>query len=137
MKRRALMQIAVVTAAGAGLLYLGYRIPGTILCIMAGLLLILAIVAPGVLQTLQELGIRLGSVVGTGIGVVTLTLVYCSVFSLGSLWLRLRSVDPLQRRFPGEGSNWIDRVGFGTEKSLYAKPYSHPHGDRQSKDSRA
>lgn len=132
------MQIVVVVAAGAGFLYFGYVIPGTILCVMAGLLVALAIFAPAILRTLQDLGIRLGSIVGTAIGVVSLTLVYWSVFLLGSLWLRLRRVDPLNRPFPGDGgSNWIDRVGFGTDKALYSKPYTHPHGERRSKGSAA
>jgi len=136
MNQRALMQIVFMATAAAGLLYFGYAIPGTVLCVMAGLLLALAIFAPAVLKTLQDLGSRFGSLVGTGIGMVSLTLAYWSVFLLGSLWLRLRGVDPLNRPFPGDGtSNWIDRVGFGADKALYSKPYSHPHGERRSKGS--
>jgi hypothetical protein len=136
MNRRVLIQILFTAAAGAGFLYFGYVMPATILCVMAGLLVTLATLAPSVFQTLQELGTRFGALVGSAIGVVSLTLIYCSVFLLGSLWLRLRGIDPLNRLFPGDGgSNWIDRMGFGTDKTLYSKPYTHPHGDRRARGS--
>jgi hypothetical protein len=138
MNQRVLIQLLFMAAAGAAFLYFGYVIPATILCVMAGLLVTLAIFAPSVFRTLQDLGSRFSALVGSAIGVVSLTLIYCSIFLLGSLWLRLRGIDPLNRLFPGDGrSNWIDRMGFGTDKALYSKPYTHPHGERRAKGSDA
>lgn len=136
MTRQGTIQVILLTAVGAVLLHLGYTVPGTILCVLAGLQVALAIVAPAASQTLQELGARLGRRVGTVLGVIMLTLVYYSVFLGGGLWLRIRRIDPLKRRFPTHSrSNWVDRVGFGADPTLYGKQYTRPHGRGEARRS--
>jgi multisubunit Na+/H+ antiporter MnhB subunit len=100
---------------------------------MLAIVVILAFVAPGVLGTVQELIKRAGVRVATGVGIVLLTLVYFSLFLPASLWLRLIRTDTLNRSFPGgRTSNWVDRIGYGTDKVLYTKPYSRPHSAERS-----
>jgi hypothetical protein len=119
--------------AGGVLLYLGHTIPGTILCCLAGLLLLLGLFAPSVQNTLLELGEQLAKVLVTALSALLLTLLYYTLFLAGSLWLRIRSVDPLNRRVPRNGqSNWLDRVGHGADKALYQKQFSAPHSQRGS-----
>ncbi len=127
-RTKAGIQILLMAAVGSLFLRLGYRVAGAILLGLASVLVLLAVVAPAVLATLQELAERISVRLASGIGVVILTLVYYSLFLAGSLWLRLRGRDPLDRRFPGDGSsNWIERQGYGDDPALYTKPYTHPH----------
>jgi hypothetical protein len=122
------LQILLMAAVGSLFLWLDYRIAGTILLVLASALVLLAAVAPAVLATLQELTKRVGARLASGIGIAILTLMYYSLFPAGSLWLRLRGQDPLDRGFPGDGSsNWIERQGYSADPELYAKPYTHPH----------
>jgi hypothetical protein len=118
----------MMAAVAAFLFFIGRSTAATILCALTATIGILALVAPGTLQTLQEVGTRVGIAVGTGLGLGLLTLVYCSVFVAGAVWLRIRHIDLLNRSFPSHGeSNWIDRVDYGTDKRLYAKQYTRPH----------
>lgn len=118
-----------MTAAGAGLLALGWAWPARLVLGAAAFLAVLAVVAPGVVETLDRASVRLGRAIGTGVGAVVLTLIYHSVFLAGGAWLRLRGGDPLHRRFPvGGTSNWVEREGFGVDRTLYAKQWTRPHG---------
>jgi hypothetical protein len=129
MTKATIVQLIAMGAGAALLYFFGHRTAATILGSLAGVVVVLAVVAPGALHTLQELINRLVKWFATTLGLVLLTLVYFTVFCPGALWLRLRSIDVLNRSFPSGGqSNWIDRVGYGTEKLLYEKPYTRPHG---------
>jgi hypothetical protein len=134
MTKPTIIQLALMGSAVALFLYLGHRTAATIVGSLAGLVLLLALVSPGTLHTLQEAVNRAGAWVATGIGLGLLTIVYFTVFWLGALWLKLLRIDPLNRAFPGDGgSNWIDRVGYGKDKLIYGKPYTLPHAAPRSK----
>jgi len=116
-----------MTAAGVGFVALGWTRPARVG--LAALLAVLAVAAPGVVETLDRASARLGRALGTAIGAAVLTLIYHTVLLAGGAWLRVRRRDPLDRRFPiGGRSNWIERAGFGTERQLYAKQWTRPHG---------
>jgi succinate dehydrogenase/fumarate reductase cytochrome b subunit len=134
MTKQTLIQLVLMVSAATLFFILGHRIAATVLSVFAGLVLTLALVMPAPLQTLQELVRRAGAALGSGIGLVLLTLLYFSLFLPVSLGLRLFRVDVLNRNFPSSGkSNWIDRVGHGTDKRLYTKLYTRPHASDQSK----
>lgn len=136
MIKHAVIQISVMVMAGAVLWFFDHTIPAAVLWTIAGTLVLLGVVAPSVQRTIVEAGIRLGQLVATGFGIVLLSLVYLSVFTAGATWLRIRGIDPLNRSFPRNGvSNWIERQGYGIEKTLYSKQYSHPHGAPRPKAS--
>jgi hypothetical protein len=138
MTKQTITQLTVMAAAAALLFIRGHRRAAFVLGGLAALVLLLSVVAPGALHTLQELVGRAGARLSSALGVVVLTVVYVLVFVPGALWLRLLGQDPLNRRFPGEAkSNWIDRSGYGQEKSLYTKPYSRPHTGGRGKGSRS
>lgn len=135
MTRATITQLATMTAAAALLFFLGRQTAAIVLASTALLVLGLALVAKGPLHTLQTGIERLVSWLATGLGLALLTVVYFSVFLGGALWLKLLRIDPLNRGFPNRnGSNWIDRLGYGTDNSLYSKLYSRPHGDPRSKE---
>ena len=127
----------IVMATAAGLFYFfGHVRAASVLGGMTGVVLILAFVAPGALHTLQQAAARFTAWVSSGIGLGLLTVLYFSIFLAGALWLRLRSIDVLNRSFPSRGkSNWIDRIDYGTDKLLYKKPYTRPHAARGAKRS--
>ncbi len=134
MNRATITQLLAMTAAAALLFFLGRQTAAIVVGSLACVVLVLALVAPGPLHTLQTGIERLVSWLATGLGLALLTVVYFSVFLAGAVWLRLLRIDPLNRSFPSRaGSNWIDRVGYGTDNALYSKLYSRPHGDPGSK----
>jgi len=129
MTKSTIVQLVLMGAAAALFYFLGHRTTASVLGILAGVVVALAIVAPAALHTLQELVRRLGGWIASTLGLVLLTVVYFLVFFPGALLLRLRRIDLLNRAFPSQGkSNWIERVGYGTDKLLYHKPYTRPHG---------
>jgi hypothetical protein len=129
MTKSTIVQLVAMGAAAALFYFLGHRTAATVLCSLAAVVLVLAVVAPGALHTLQELIERLVGWFASTLGLVLLTVVYFTVFLPGALWLRLRRVDLLNRAFPGRGkSNWIERIDYGTDNLLYQKPYTRPHG---------
>jgi hypothetical protein len=133
MTRATITQLLAMTAAAGLLFYFGRQTTATVLGAMACVVLLMALFAPGPLHTLQTGIERLVRWLATGLGLVLLTIVYFSVFLGGAIWLKLLRVDMLNRSFPGRGrSNWIDRIGYGTDKALYSKLYSRPHGDVKS-----
>lgn len=124
---RATIQFVVMLVVGIVFLSLGHTIPGAIVIGIGLVLTTLAVLAPSAYQTIQELMVRLGALVSTGIGAVLLTLVYFTVFAAGSGYLRLRGKDPLDRKTDaGRMTNWIDR-DLQPAPSTYAKQYSLPH----------
>ena len=127
MSRLTVAQLVSMAAAAALLYLLGHSTAASVLAALAAVVLALALGAPGVLRTSQELASRALGFVATATGIALLGVVYGSVFSIGALWLRIRHVDPLDRSFPTQGeSNFVDRVGYG-DKRLYTKPYTNPH----------
>ena len=130
MTRNTITQLVAMTGAATLLFFLGHRTPAIVVAVLGGLTLLLALFAPGPLHTLQTAIERLVTWLATGLGLALLTLIYFTVFLGGALWLRLRSIDPLNRTFPGRSrSNWIERTGYGTDDALYSKLYSRPHGE--------
>jgi hypothetical protein len=129
MTRPTITQLVAMTAAATAFYFFGHRTAALVLGVLAGIVLMLALFAPGPLQTLQQAIERLVSWLATGLGLVLLTLVYFSVFLGGALWLKLWRIDPLNRKFGGGASNWIDRTDYGTDVTLYSKLYSRPHGE--------
>jgi hypothetical protein len=129
-------QLIVMAAAAGALYFLGHVRAASVLGALTAVVLILAFLAPAVLETLQQAAARIASWVSSGIGLCLLTVLYFSIFLAGSVLLRLRSIDLLNRSFPSRGkSNWIDRIGYGKDKLLYKKPYTRPHFARDSKGS--
>jgi hypothetical protein len=128
MTRATITQLLAMSAAASALYFFGRPTAALVLGVLAGVVLLLALFAPGPLETLQTGIERLVSWLATGLGLVLLSLVYFSIFLGGALWLKLWRIDPLNRKF-GLGSNWIDRTDYGTDVTLYSKLYSRPHGE--------
>jgi hypothetical protein len=117
-----------MVTAGAVLWALGHPVLAAVPLGLAVVVGVLALVAPSALATFETLVARAGQLLGNALGAVALALMYCTAFTFGGLWLRLRGIDPLNRRFPTAGrSNWIERVP-SADPALYAKQYSGPHG---------
>ncbi len=133
MNKQAVFQIVPMAVAGGVFVYLGHSIPGAILCCLASTLVVLGFVAPSVQGTLVELGEHLAKLLVTGFAALLLICLYYTVFLGGSLWLRLRGIDPLNRSLPTHGqSNWVDRVGYGADKAFYGKQFTSPHSQSGS-----
>jgi hypothetical protein len=103
MTRYTTIQLVIMSVATALLFYFGHFITAIIACILTVLIATLALFSPSALHTFQEMGKRVGGWVGTGIGIVLLTLVYFTVFLPANLLLRIARVDLLDRRFPTGG----------------------------------
>jgi hypothetical protein len=114
--------------AGGVLWALGHPRMAAVPLVLAAVVSILALVAPPAVTALEKLATRAGVLFGAALGAVALSLMYLTTFTMGGLWLRLRGIDPLNRRFPTHGrSNWIERTS-DDDPSIYAKQYSRPHG---------
>lgn len=134
MTLRGVVQIALLGAIAALLFWFGHTTPGWILAGMAGCFLLLGLFAPSVHETLLDLVDRLARAVGNVLGIILLSSVYFTLFVLGACWLRITRIDPLNRKFPGDGeTNWIDRAHYGAGPIAYTKQYSQPHGQRGGK----
>jgi hypothetical protein len=128
MTRYTIIQLTIMVAATAILYYFEHLVAASIVGGLTVVIATLALAAPGVLHTIQEMGKRAGVWVGNGIGVLLLTIVYFTLFVPGSLLLRIARIDLFNRRFPTRGtSNWLDRINYGDDKLLYKKSYSRPH----------
>ena len=134
MTRQLIVQLVFMIAAIAALYYFDRFISATILCLLALVVVTLALVAPDRLYRIQQMGKRAGLWVGNGIGVFLLTVVYFVLFVPGGLLLRIARIDLLNRRFPTRGkTNWRDRINYGEDKLLYKKLYTRPHAANGSK----
>jgi hypothetical protein len=128
MSKRTIFELCLMAAVAVTFFLFGHRTAASVLGVLFSLVLLMALFAPSALKTFQELVKRAGVWVGTAIGVVLLTLVYFVIFVPSALCLRLLGIDFMSREFPGKGSsNWIERVDYGKDKLLYAKPYTRPH----------
>ncbi len=138
MTRYTIFQLAIMVAATAVLYYFEHLIAASIVGGLTVVVTTLALAAPNVLHTFQEMGKRTGVWVGNAIGVCLLTLVYFALFVPGGLLLRIARIDLLNRRFPTrERSNWLDRANYGEDKLLYKKSYTRPHTADESKKATA
>jgi hypothetical protein len=128
MNKQIVIQLVLMVGAASLFYAFGHPVPAAIIGSLAVLFTLMAIVAPGPLHTLRAAIDRLFVWIGTGLGVVLLTLIYYTIFVPASFWLRIRGKDELKRVFPTGGvTNWIDRVGHGDDKNMYKKLYTRPH----------
>ena len=128
MNKQIIIQLVLMVVAATLFYVFGHTVPAAIIGSLAVLFTLMAIFAPGPLHTLRAAIDRLFVWIGTGLGVVLLTVIYYTIFVPASLWLRLRGKDELKRVFPTGGvTNWIERVGHGDDKAIYTKLYTRPH----------
>lgn len=129
MTKQTITQLLAMAAVAAFMFWRGHTTLAAVLGVMMLLVLILSVAAPSTLHTFQQMIDKLGGLIGSGLGLVALTIVYYLVFFPGAVLNRLFGQDPLERRFPQPGkSNWIHRVGYGTDPSIYEKLFTRPHG---------
>jgi hypothetical protein len=136
MTKQTTTQLVAMAAVAAFMFWRGHTTLAAVLGVMMLIVLTLSLVAPSVLHTFQEMVDKLGGLIGSGLGLISLTIVYYLVFFPGAVLNRLFGSDPLERRFPQPGkSNWVHRVGYGADPGIYAKLFTRPHGNTDSRGS--
>ncbi len=122
--RRRLAQIAVMLIAGAGLFFgLQHRLAGSLVWMLAGLMLAGILGCPKILAGFDRAGAWLGRTAGTATTWLLLAPIFYTVFGLGRLGLRLRGRDPLRRRWdPRAGTYWDDRAPI-TDPEHWSRQY--------------
>jgi len=136
MRLQVVIQTLLMAGAGAVMYALGHATAALVVWSLAVFLTALFLVAPSIHATLDSLVARAASRVTSAIGLAILVLVYGLIFVPGRLLLRVRKVDPMNRRFPGGGrSNWVERTDLQGDVLMYSRQYTRPHaGESGTRD---
>jgi hypothetical protein len=128
MKLQVMIRTLLMAVAGGVLYALGRPTAALVVWSLAVFFTALAVLAPSIHATLDALIARAVARIMSGIGLAILVLVYGLIFVPGRLLLRLRRVDPMNRRFPAGGrSNWIERTDRQGDPEMYTRQYTRPH----------
>jgi hypothetical protein len=129
MRLQVVIQTLLMAVAGGVLYALGHATAALVVWSLAVFFSAAALFAPSIHATLDALVARAASRVTSAIGLAVLVLVYGLIFVPGRLLLRARRIDPMNRRFPGDGrSNWIERTDLQGDALMYTRQYTRPHG---------
>jgi len=107
---RALLQILIMGAVAGAFFYYRHPVPGTILCVLAVLVLAAACLVPAAFLALEKAGRKFGEWVAVGVTWLLLVPFYYLCFIPGHLMILLTGKDPLTRRFPSPAATlWVPR----------------------------
>ena len=109
-KGRALLQTLIMAGVAGIFLYRHHPVPGTILAVLAGLILTAAFLAPSFFLAFEKAGRTFGEWVAIGVTWLLLAPFYYLCFVPGRLMILLTGKDPLTRRFPSAAVTlWVQR----------------------------
>ncbi len=119
LRRQAVIQALVMGVIGFVLFqWIGHHTFARVIWGLAGLILVLGLIAPAAYRPIHRFGQWLGGAVGVLLTWVLLVPLYYLVFTPGALLLRLQGRDPMHRRLRDiKFTCWIPRTRQATTES--------------------
>lgn len=122
-KGRVLLQASIMAIVAGLFLYHHHPIPGTILLILAGFLLVSGFFIPSFFLGFEKGGRKFGQWVATGVTWLLLVPFYYLCFLPGRIAILLTGKDPLTRQFPSKATTfWVPRPPV-KDPSRYGKQF--------------